>query len=280
MNNKICSKCKILKSIEYFGVDKRNKDKLTHHCKDCIRTQYAHKCISCDNLVYKKYALRCRNCANRYILAIRDTSFFKSKRYCKLRSELAKKRLKNSENHPNYKDGRTLGKVKCKDCGASISYASAINGGRCKKCNGKILGQKQTGQNNHMWKGGKPKCLSCGKSIAHNANYCNQCYQKKLKGKNNPNWRGGIAYLPYSSEWSEELKSKIRERDNYTCMICGKIEKIGLSVHHIDYDKLNCKFDNLITLCKSCHGKTNGNRKYWFEYCTQLMIERYYEIKE
>lgn len=37
-------------------------------------------------------------------------------------------------------------------------------------------------------------------------------------------------------------------------------------VHHIDYNKLNCNPNNLITLCKSCHMKTNFNREYWLDY--------------
>lgn len=36
-----------------------------------------------------------------------------------------------------------------------------------------------------------------------------------------------------------------------------------LTVHHIDYDKYNCNEQNLITLCRSCHPKTNFNRDYW-----------------
>lgn len=37
-------------------------------------------------------------------------------------------------------------------------------------------------------------------------------------------------------------------------------------VHHIDYNKFNCNPENLITLCKSCHVKTNHNRNYWINY--------------
>jgi len=233
-----------------------------------------HKCIECDNLVYKKTALRCRTCSNRLIVKTRDKSFFKSKKYCKLRSDLAKKRLQNSENHPNYKDGRTLGEIKCKDCGVSISSVSVKKNGRCRKCNGKIFGKAQQGYNNHMWKGGKPKCVDCGQTIAHKAKRCDKCYQKQLNGYKNPNWHGGIAYLPYSSDWSRELKNRIRKRDNYTCLICEIKSNNSLSVHHIDYNKENCKEDNLITMCKSCHGQTNGNRDYWYAYCSYLMENR------
>ena len=40
----------------------------------------------------------------------------------------------------------------------------------------------------------------------------------------------------------------------------------ALTVHHIDYDKENCKENNLITLCKQCNSRVNFNRKYWTNY--------------
>jgi len=86
-------------------------------------------------------------------------------------------------------------------------------------------------------------------------------------GEKNPNWHGGISFEPYSDNWTEILKTSIRERDRYTCQVCGirQINK-GFSVHHIDYNKENCNPTNLITLCHSCHIKTNGNRKEWVNY--------------
>ena len=77
-----------------------------------------------------------------------------------------------------------------------------------------------------------------------------------------PNWKGGISFEPYSPEWKKSLKMKIKERDNHTCQLCFSENNL-LHVHHIDYDKKNCSESNLISLCVSCHGKTNFNRKYW-----------------
>ena len=76
----------------------------------------------------------------------------------------------------------------------------------------------------------------------------------------------GVPYelSDYGSDFTDELKIAVRERDNYTCQICGIVYKdVILDVHHIDYDKFNNSIINLISLCRSCHAKTNYNRKYW-----------------
>lgn len=96
-----------------------------------------------------------------------------------------------------------------------------------------------------------------------------------LRGKNNPNWVGGISKLPYSFDFTQKLKDEIRKRDNYCCQICGKSEKKNrkkLSIHHIDYDKKNCDINNLICLCNKCHPKTNFNRDYWYAYCKEVIV--------
>jgi 5-methylcytosine-specific restriction endonuclease McrA len=70
------------------------------------------------------------------------------------------------------------------------------------------------------------------------------------------------SFEPYSVDWTTTLKISIRQRDRYTCQICGKQQgDNAFSVHHIDYNKQNCNPENLITLCNSCHSKTNYNRK-------------------
>lgn len=80
-------------------------------------------------------------------------------------------------------------------------------------------------------------------------------------------WKGGITNQKYSVDWTSSLRISIRERDHYQCQICGKNQdKTAHPVHHIDYDKNNLNTDNLITLCVSCHAKTNTNRDYWKQY--------------
>jgi phosphoenolpyruvate phosphomutase len=95
-------------------------------------------------------------------------------------------------------------------------------------------------------------------------------YNKKIvripphySGKMHYNWQGGKSFEEYGFDWTESLKKIIRTRDNYKCAICNKS---GNEVHHIDYNKNNCKPHNLITLCKLCHIQTNRNRNKWLEY--------------
>jgi hypothetical protein len=89
------------------------------------------------------------------------------------------------------------------------------------------------------------------------------------KGERSPNWQGGISFYPYPIEWKESLRESIRERDGYTCQLCGdhqdELDR-RLHVHHIDYDKDNLNPENLISLCCSCHMKTNHNREDWYDY--------------
>ena len=149
----------------------------------------------------------------------------------------------------------------------------------------------------------------CGKEITSRSKHCRECQNIRQKelikgdnnpnfhqsfseetkqkmhdakiglyiGKDNPNWNGGVSDEGYSVEFNESLKSEVRDRDNHTCQNpdCYKTEdELGetLCVHHIDYDKMNCLKENLISLCLKCHLKTNYNRDYWFAYFTALML--------
>ena len=86
---------------------------------------------------------------------------------------------------------------------------------------------------------------------------------KPMYGSDNPSWQGGKSYEMYGFDWTDLLKHSIRTRDCFVCQIC---KKNGWVVHHIDYNKKNNNPNNLITLCNSCHSKTNGNRNYWIKY--------------
>ena len=88
------------------------------------------------------------------------------------------------------------------------------------------------------------------------------------KGEKSANWNGGTSALPYPWEFIL-ARSKVRKRDKYICQECEVREKeLGrkLAIHHIDYDRNNNDLDNLISLCISCHAKTNFTRENWTQY--------------
>ena len=173
---------------------------------------------------------------------------------------------KSGSESPNWKGGiATIGN--CLDCGVKLkSYPAKY----CLPCSCKYRKHKDNSEKNHYrWKGGKPKCLDCGKVIDYKAKRCASC--AKL-GKKNGSWNDGASFHDYPIIFNNVLKRKIRERDGHRCFICGNTkEKTGkqLDVHHIDYDKDNCNFDNLISLCSFCHSKTNYNRKKWVGFFKQ-----------
>ena len=126
-------------------------------------------------------------------------------------------------------------------------------------------------------------CKQCGKEFKRHPskiklngdNFCSRkCKDKwqseNYKGENNPNWKGGLSFLPYCHKFNEEFKEYIRDKFGRVCFLCPKTEEENeerLSVHHCNYDKdclcndnLTCQF---VPLCRSCNIKVNYNRDMW-----------------
>jgi HNH endonuclease. len=112
-----------------------------------------------------------------------------------------------------------------------------------KDSNKKAMSARFMGDNNHMK---KPEIVA------------------KISGENCYMWAGGVSNAPYPWDFNHQLKESIRERDGRKCCCCGNADG-PLDVHHIDYDKDNIADSNLITLCHSCHSRTNFNRDIWRE---------------
>jgi len=133
----------------------------------------------------------------------------------------------------------------CIDCGKNI-WAPYL---RCKSCSKKrnlnpnFEGRTITKQLRERW-GYTRKGMYEGQK--------NPNYGKGLFGKNNPNWRGGVAHKQYSRKFKRVLRPIILSIYK-ECQLCGT--KKQLEVHHIDHDKNNNCFTNLITLCKRCNVK-------------------------
>lgn len=105
----------------------------------------------------------------------------------------------------------------------------------------------------------------------HKWNFCSyECmgvvYRKSgaFSGENAPAYVGLYGNRKkkyYGPNWLEQRR-KVRERDNYTCQLCGITEEEygkELSVHHkipfvifVNYEEAN-DLDNLESLCEPCH---------------------------
>lgn len=106
---------------------------------------------------------------------------------------------------------------------------------------------------------------------ASDPNYrCVKCRNTFRSKERSGTWQGGISRLPYSADWTPDLKRTIRRRDNNKCRICG-VGWRRLDIHHINYIKDDLTNTNLITLCRSCHSKTNVKREQWIEWFKTLI---------
>jgi hypothetical protein len=142
---------------------------------------------------------------------------------------------------------------KCK-CGKEISKTKYK---RCRKCSDKIHSIFMIG--NNYFRGHKHRKSSLKLISKHHID---------VTGDKNPNWQGGLDADGYPFKFNDQLKESIRKRDNYTCQKCNNF---GNYVHHIDYDKENCKENNLIILCNLCNIKVNYNRKKWIKYFKKII---------
>lgn len=200
-----------------------------------------NRCIDCNKKISKK-AINCSSCAAKERLIKNGNPNFGKKH----------PGINKGKNNGSYKDGRCSKKYYCK-CGNEITYHCIYCGnGRCSSCS-----MKEKMKN--------PKMIQIAKNNL----------PENTKGKNNPNWQGGISKLPYAFEFTEQLKEQIRKHDNYECKNCGITEEehlivygLNLTIHHIDYNKENCKENNLITLCNGCNSRANFNRDFWKNYYT------------
>lgn len=106
-------------------------------------------------------------------------------------------------------------------------------------------------------------------------------HSERWKGKNNPNWKGGISPLNTmirSLLENKEWRKKVFQRDNYTCQKCdrrgGDLEADHYPIMFstiLEKSKIvtieqaiNCKklwdISNGRTLCLECHNKTKNNQ--------------------
>lgn len=139
------------------------------------------------------------------------------------------------------------------------------------------------------------QCGNCGKEIERwnyyikksQFLYCSkECkaehWSKIHIGENAFNWKGGTWKETVDKrQWSkyQKARKRVRERDQYTCQLCGIVKKgRGLEVHHIIpvKDDINRIFDetNMITLCITCHRDKVNNHEYeYLKVFTDIVVK-------
>ena len=125
--------------------------------------------------------------------------------------------------------------------------------------------QKSTTKSNKKRKGKKKKYTKKG---YENLLKTVRKPRPHLRGKNNPNWKGGGKNTAHYHRRLNGVKlrrwrEKVFKRDKYTCQDCDDNRGGNLQAHHIKefakYPKLRYRKANGITLCKPCHEKRHFN---------------------
>ena len=103
-------------------------------CKDCKKeiSRYATRCHSCTNKItkIKNGKPKCKFCSKQLV----------NYGFDRCQSCAAKERYLDPKNNPNYKDGRSITKNYCQDCGLEIDWKANF----CRSC-------FQKGERNHSF---------------------------------------------------------------------------------------------------------------------------------
>ena len=185
-------------------------------------TQRSKECPICKNVFYCKYGL--------------GIGRWEKKIYC--------------SSECNWKSKYNGKKIKCKQCSKDFYITAKASKKYCsKRCaDNSNIGKIPV---NAWKKGDKP---SPGTQFKKG--------EARITGANNNFWKGGIYPDNLKARRTTEYlrwRKEVKERDNYTCQICGKR---GGDMHadHIKpfslYPELRTELSNGRTLCVTCHKNT------------------------
>ena len=112
----------------------------------------------------------------------------------------------------------------------------------------------------------------------HNGTRCPTCSYLSRTGEGSPNWRQGISFEEYCAAWQDkDYKYEIKVRDGHRCLnpYCSSKHPEKVVLHHINYDKKDCHFKNLVTVCNSCNSKANFDREWHTSWYQAILKQRY-----
>lgn len=127
-----------------------------------------------------------------------------------------------------------------------------------------------------------PYAVTCSKecSIKRSNRKAVESGRKKIYSKR---WREKYSEqikqrdMEYLNQWRYGgNRTKVLERDNYTCQKCEKKDVKSLIVHHIDEVIENTSMSNLVTWCNACHARhhNSGESSPSFKHISKEDIEQ------
>jgi hypothetical protein len=247
METKICSECKIEKSIFEFHKDKSRKGGFNYRCKECVKRYQKNNApqIAKQHKQYRENnAPQISKQKKQYYKDNIEVMSKQHKQYNKVNFEKIKKQLKSSAIFELYCDrlrqfeeirrcpeNKELLEVKCAYCGKWLKPTVIQIKNRLQAFNGTVGGEARF--------------------------YCSENCKKSCPIYDQNKYPKGFKKAT-SREVMPLLRQLVLERDNYICQKCwATTETAQLHVHHEKSYTLNKIMandpDNCITLCKECH---------------------------
>lgn len=143
----------------------------------------------------------------------------------------------------------------CMDCGQPNSDRRRL---RCNSC----MIKQRKGENHPRWKGGPPKCVTCGK-VRDGVDHFRQCKScLDITGSNNPAWTGGRqvttqGYIRvYSPEHPTRQGKRSKNKLEHRLVMEKKLGRYLLSheiVHHLNSIRDDNRPENLVVTTRPEH---------------------------